>query len=111
MAIKCVMAMVKPNLTDRIVEAAKKSGASGATVLSASGTGAGEAKTFFGLTLDIGTDVVVFLLDDTLVDPVLNAIEEAGRFNEPGTGVAFVVPVEKAVGLRAAGRDGGHISA
>jgi nitrogen regulatory protein P-II 1 len=100
MAIKCVLAMVKPNLTDRIVEAAKKAGASGATVLSATGTGAGEAKTFFGLTLDIGTDVVVFLLDEPLVDLVLRAIEEAGQFSDPGTGVAFVVPVEKVVGLR-----------
>ena len=52
MANKCILAMVKPDLTDRVVDSAKKAGATGATIIPASGTGAGEAKTFFGLSLE-----------------------------------------------------------
>jgi nitrogen regulatory protein PII len=91
--------MVKPDLTEGVVNAAKQAGATGATVVPASGTGVREAKTFFGLTLDVRTDIVLFLLSPEAVDPVLDAVERAGRFSEPGTGIAFVVPVDRAAGL------------
>lgn len=91
--------MIKPNFTDKVVSSAKQAGATGATIIPASGTGAREAKTFFGLTLDIRTDVVIFLVDSEMVGPILSAIKEAGRFSEPGTGIAFVFPVEQAVGF------------
>ena len=99
MAHKCILAMVKPNLTDRVLNSAKKAGATGATIIPASGTGAGEAKSFFGLSLDIRTDVVLMLVSDTLVPPILTAIRDAGRFSEPGTGIALVLPVEQTAGM------------
>ena len=99
MAYKSIIAMVKPNLTDMVVNSAKQAGATGATIISASGTGAHEAKTFFGLCLDISTDVVIFLADGEMVDPILSAIKEAGRFSEPGTGIAFVLAVEQTAGF------------
>ena len=99
MAYKSIVAMVKPDLTHRVVDSAKLVGATGATIIPASGTGAHEAKTFFGLSLDIRTDVVIFLVDGEMVESVLSAIKEAGRFNEPGTGIAFVIAVEQTVGF------------
>ena len=99
MAHKCIIAMVKPNLTDRVVDSAKKAGATGATIISASGTGAGEAKTFFGLSLDIRTALVLFLVEDIIVEQILSAIKAAGKFSEPGTGIAMVLPVEQTAGM------------
>ena len=99
MAFKCVVAMVKPDLTDGVVDAAKQAGATGATIVPASGTGAYEARSFFGLTVDTRTDILLFLLTDDAVAPVLDAVERAGRFSEPGTGIAFVVPVDRVAGL------------
>ena len=99
MAYKSIVAMVKPDLTDAVVNSAKKVGATGATIIPASGTGAHEAKTFFGLSLDIRTDVVIFLVDDEMVEPVLSTIKETGRFSEPGTGIAFVFAVEQIAGF------------
>ncbi len=99
MAYKSIIAMVKPDLTDMVVNSAKQIGATGATIIPASGTGAHEAKTFFGLSLDIRTDVVIFLVDGEMVEPVLSAIIEAGRFSEPGTGIAFVLAVEQTAGF------------
>ena len=99
MPYKSIIAMVKPNLTDIVVSSAKQAGATGATIIPASGTGAHEAKTFFGLSLDIRTDVVIILVDDTIVELILTAIKEAGRFNEPGTGIAFVLAVEQTAGF------------
>ena len=99
MTYKSIITMIKPNLTEMVVKSAKQAGARGATIIAASGTGVHEAKTFFGLSLDISTDMVIFLVDDKLVTSVLSAIEKAGRFSEPGTGIAFVLAVEQTVGL------------
>ena len=99
MNFKLIIAMVKSNKTEQIVAAAKAAGGTGATIVPARGTGIHEAKTFFGLTLEAQTDVVLFLLDDCLVAPVLESINHAGRFKEPGAGIAFVIDVEHAIGL------------
>ena len=99
MSYKCIVAMVKPELTDKVVEAAKKIGVTGATSIPASGCGAHEAKTFFGLSIDIRTDIVLFLVNEEIVEPVMIAIKEAGRFSEPGTGIAFVLAVEQVAGF------------
>lgn len=99
MKFKLVLAPVKTHKTDPIVDAAKAAGATGATIISARGTGMHEAKTFFGLTLEDQTDIVMFILEEHLVKKVLEAIETAGEFGKPGTGIAFVVPVENVIGL------------
>jgi nitrogen regulatory protein P-II 1 len=99
MAYRCIVAMVKPDLTDLVVNSAKEVGATGATIIPASGTGSHEAKTFFGLSLEIRTDLVIFLVGSELVAPVLSAIKKAGRFSEPGTGIAFVLAVEQTAGF------------
>ena len=99
MRFKAIIAMVKTDLTDKIVDATKAAGGTGATIIPSHGTGIHEAKTFFGLTLDAETDTVLFLLEEHLVDAALKAISQAGRFHKPGTGIAFVLPVEQVVGL------------
>ena len=99
MRFKIILATVKTDITDRIVDAAKNAGATGATIISARGTGIREAKTFFGLSLEAQTDIILFLLEENLIDTILKTIGEAGQFNKPGTGIAFVVPVEQVIGL------------
>lgn len=97
---KLIVVMVKTTETDRVVDAAKASGATGATIIPARGTGMHEAKTFFGLTLEAQTDVILFLLEVHSVDAVLKAVYRAGNFKDPGTGIAFVMDVERALGLQ-----------
>ena len=99
MNFKLIIAMIKTNDTDQIVTAAKAAGGTGATIIPARGTGIHEAKTFFGLTLEAQTDVVLFVLEASLVAPVLESINTAGRLKDAGTGIAFVIDVENAIGL------------
>lgn len=99
MRFKMILSSVKPDITDDIVDAAKEAGATGATIIPARGTGIREAKTFFGLSLEAQTDIIVLLVEEHLVMKILDAIKEAGKFHKPGTGIAFVVPVEHVVGL------------
>ena len=99
MNYKLIIAMVKTDKTDQIVDAAKAAGGTGATIIPARGTGIHEAKTFFGLTLEAQSDVVLFLVDERLVEPMLEAIYQAGQFKEAGTGIAFALGVDRTVGL------------
>ena len=99
MRFKLILAPVKPHKTDPIVDAAKEAGATGATIIPARGTGVREAKTFFGLTLEDQTDIVMFLLEEHLVPPVIEAIKTGGEYHKPGTGIVFVLPVEAVGGL------------
>ena len=99
MRFKLIIATVKIDVTDNIVDAAKEAGATGATIIPSRGTGIHEAKTFLGLTLEAQTDSVLFLLEEHLVDQVMKAIYEAGHFEKPGTGIAFVLSVDQATGL------------
>ena len=75
MEYKVIIAALKPNVTDLVVEAAKTCGISGATIVPGRGTGMHEAKTFLGLTLETQTDVVLFLAEEKLVQPVMAAIK------------------------------------
>ena len=99
MRFKLILASVKTDITDSIVDAAKEAGATGATIIPARGTGIHEAKTFFGLSLEAQTDIIMFLVEEHIITQILEAIKKAGEFHKPGTGIAFVLPVEHVVGL------------
>jgi len=99
MQFKVILASVKSDITDKVVDAAKAAGATGATIIHARGTGIREAKTFFGLSLEAQTDIIMFLLEERLVSQVLKTIGKVGEFDKPGTGIAFVLPVDQVIGL------------
>ena len=54
---------------------------------------------FVGLSREAPTDIVMLVLEEHIVRQVLAAIYAAGKFDQPGTGIAFVLPVESVVGL------------
>ncbi|MEA3467192.1 MAG: P-II family nitrogen regulator [Thermodesulfobacteriota bacterium] len=99
MLFKLILSSVKPDITDRLVDAAKEAGATGATIIPARGTGIREAKSFFGLSLEAQTDIIMLLVEEHRVAVILDTIKETGEFHKPGTGIAFVLPVEHVVGL------------
>jgi len=99
MRFKIILASVKSEITDKIVDAVKKEGATGATIIPARGTGIKEAKTFFGLTLEAQTDIIMLLAEEHVAEKLLTVIKKAGEFGKPGTGIAFLLPVEHVVGL------------
>ncbi|NOR86584.1 MAG: P-II family nitrogen regulator [Bacteroidales bacterium] len=99
MKFKLIMAFVKPNITDDVVDAMKKEGATGATIIHARGTGMHEAKSVFGLSIEEQTDIIIFLVEEHVVEDLMKVIQVAGKFCDPGTGIAFVLPIEHIAGL------------
>ncbi|MCB1958990.1 MAG: P-II family nitrogen regulator [Rhodocyclaceae bacterium] len=101
MHFKLLIALVEDDKTTAIVDAARKAGATGCTVINqARGEGLEKAKTFFGLALETQRDVLLFLVEQHLSRDILETIQEIGEFEtKPGTGIAFQVDVEDAVGV------------
>ena len=101
MHFKLICTFVQDNKTDAVMEAARKKGATGATVInSARGEGLKSPKTFFGLNLETQRDVILFLVEEHVCREILESIAEVGEFDtKPGTGIAFQIDVEDAVGV------------
>jgi len=101
MHFKMIIAFVEANKTDAVMDAAREAGATGATVIhNARGEGLKVSKTFFGLSLETQRDVILFLVEEHVSRHILEEINEAGKLDaEPGTGIAFQVDVEDAVGI------------
>ena len=76
-------------------ERSKKAGAKGGTIFFARGTGSHEAKTFFGITVETGREILMILCEESETEAILEAIVEAGRLKEPAAGIAFVVEGEQ----------------
>ena len=66
MRLKLIIALVEDDKTDAVIDAARASGATGATVItSGRGEGLRPEKTFFGLGLESRRDVIMFLVVET----------------------------------------------
>ena len=101
MHFKMLIVFVEDESTDKVVHAARQAGATGATVINnARGEGLIKGKTFFGLSLETQRDMVLLLVEEHLSRCILEEINRVGKFDEkPGTGIAFQVDVEDAVGI------------
>ena len=102
MHFKLIVVMVEDQHTDEILNAARDEGATGATVLNqARGEGISPVKTFLGLSIGNQVDVILMLVEEHLSRHVLEKIAEVGKFDQTsGTGIAFQVDVEDAIGVR-----------
>jgi nitrogen regulatory protein PII len=101
MHFKLIIAFVEDSKTNAVMDAARKAGATGATVINhARGEGLALKKTFFGLSLETQRDVVLFLVEEHLSRHILEKIADVGKFDKnPGSGIAIQIDVEDAVGV------------
>ena len=102
MHFKLIIIMTEDELTQKILHAARKAGTTGCTVLNqARGEGIKPAKTFLGLSIDSQVDVILMLAEEHMSREIMEKVAIAGEFDEtPGTGIAFQIDVEDAIGVR-----------
>ena len=101
MHFKLLVVFVEDSKTEEVVDAARKSGATGCTVINqARGEGLKKPKSFMGLGLSTQRDVLMLLVEEHLSRRILEHISEVGEFDaKPGTGIALQVDVEDALGV------------
>ena len=102
MHFKLIIIVVEYERTQDILDAARKAGTTGATVLNyARGEGVEPAKTFLGLSIDSQVDVILVLAEEHMSREIMEKVASVGQFDEtPGTGITFQIDVEDAIGIR-----------
>lgn len=96
---ECILCIVNAGFSENVMDAAKAAGARGGTVLHARGTGAKEAETFFGITVQEEKEMVMILVPAEIKADVLHTLYHAVGLNTPGQGIAFSLPVDEVVGI------------
>ena len=99
MKFKVILAMVNEEHQDKVIQDAKSAGATGVTILNARGEGIRGQKSFFGLNVEAQREVLLFLVEDFNSDRIMEAIFDAGHFQDRGNGIAFSLIVDRAIGL------------
>ena len=94
-----IVTIVNKGFAEEVVDAAKKAGAEGGTIINGRGTGIHENMKLFGIPIEPEKEIVLTIIDRTKSENVLVAIRNAVDLNKPGMGVAFVLEIEKTVGI------------
>lgn len=98
MKFKLILSLVKPDITTKVVDAAKKAGATGDVIIPARGTGSKETR-FFGISVEDKTDIIFFVVEEHIVNRVMDAICHDCKLKEPGNGIAIVLSIDKVAGM------------
>lgn len=96
---QAVFCIVNSGYSELVMEAAKKGGARGGTVLSGRGTAGADAEKFFGISVQPEKEIVMILVPANCKDAVLNNLYQEAGLNSAGQGIAFSMPVDGVVGI------------
>ncbi|MCK9490605.1 MAG: hypothetical protein M0Q24_00835 [Sulfurimonas sp.] len=98
MKFVALVVIVPSEYEDIFKKVAKDTGASGATVIQAKGSGIEEKKSFFSLTFEGNHTVLLYVLEENMSRSVLKAIKVFIEKEEKDA-LAFTMPISSIVGL------------
>ncbi|WP_094227687.1 P-II family nitrogen regulator [Methanolobus psychrotolerans] len=93
-----IVTIVKKGWGDKVVNASRKAGSRGGTIIYGRGTGVHENKSLLGMLIEPEKEIVLTLSDSPNADSIIESIREDVGLDKPGCGLGFVVPLEKVFG-------------
>ena len=94
-----IVSIVRKGWGSAVLDASVKAGARGGTVLFGRGAGINEREKIFGMSIEPEKEIVLTVARSDRIDTILEEIVRAADLNATGRGIAFVIPVEKVVGV------------
>lgn len=94
-----VLTIVNRGFADQVVDAAKKEGAHGGTILYGRGTGIHEIEKFFSIAIQPEKEIVINVVKREHSDAIMKAIVAAAGLETEGRGLTFSLPIDDIVGL------------
>lgn len=95
-----IVVILNEGYADTVMDAARKAGASGGTVLHAKGTGREQAKKFYGVRLAEEKDMIYILASADQKAEIMQAINRECGIETPSGALSFSLPVSEVVGIR-----------
>jgi nitrogen regulatory protein PII len=96
--LSLIVTIVRKGWGDKVLRASVKAGACGGTILFGRGSGIHETQRILGIPIEPEKEIVLTVTCEDNSAAILDAITRSAELSKPGTGIAFVVPVEKVVG-------------
>ena len=94
-----IVSIVPKGRGDTVLEASVHAGAHGGTVLFGRGAGVNEQQKLFGIPIMPEKEIVLTIVYENQSDRILAEIVTAVELEKPGAGMAFVMPLDKVVGV------------
>jgi nitrogen regulatory protein P-II 1 len=82
-----------------VVQIAEDLGAGGGTIVFGRGTSVRSGRSILGVPVEPGKELIYIVVPRETVPSLLDSLTDACRLNEPGTGLAFSLPLEAVAGL------------
>jgi nitrogen regulatory protein PII len=101
---KLIFTVVKKGDALKVISAAKKAGAEGATTLLGMGTAPKGTYTFWGLNQSPKKEIVMIMARGEVVDNVFTAIRRIMKLHKSGTGISFIIDILHLAGCVHLGR-------
>lgn len=98
-AYNLIVSIVNKGYSEKVVEASKKAGAEGGTIIFGRGTGIHEQAKLFSITIEPEKEIVLTLIERSKTEEVMETITKDVQLNKPGKGISFVLEVEQTVGI------------
>jgi len=95
-----IFVIVDRGSAKEVVDAANESGAKGATVINARGSGIHETSKLFAFEIEPEKEIVMILVKREISEKVTRAIKEKSSIDEAGKGIMFVQPVDEVYGIQ-----------
>ena len=96
---ECIVTIVDGGYSECVVDAAKESGAKGATIINARGSTSKESNKFFKLNIQPDKQIVMILCENEQTKDIVESISKAAGMNTKAHALSFVLPVEDASGM------------
>lgn len=94
-----IVLIVSEGYASNAMDAAKRVGANGGTLINGIGLGSEEATKFLGITIEPEKDVVLILVEKEEKKKVMKEITDEVGLSHEGRGICFSMPVDNVVGL------------
>ncbi len=99
LAFDLIVTIINKGFAEEVVQHSKNAGAEGGTIINGRGTGVHENLKLFGISIEPEKEIVLTLIPKDKTNQVLCAISDAVQLDKPSKGIAFVLDVEKTVGI------------
>ena len=94
-----LIVMINQGYSDEVMDAARRAGAMGGTVVHARRLGADEPMKKWGIHVQAEKEMMYLLVDRDTKTPIMNAIQQSCGIQTPVQGVVIALPVDAVVGL------------
>lgn len=94
-----VITIVAEGYLEQVMNAAKKAGCHGGTVIQGRGLAANMTSKVLGFNIEPEKDIVLNIVDEKKKTPVMESISQAVGIKTKGKGVCFSLPVADTIGL------------